>query len=889
LAAGRWYALNFVGIGLIALASTLTYVAPSAAQTSTKDTQASQEEEALDDLLTDEEEIKFKREAPPAGSTGRNQWDDPENSDESPPAPVDPEQIITSPGNVDPTQESLGKEEKHAAQIYVDDEIEKRLARVAGRVPDDEIDHHVVYTPSRAAQKNPSRKALERQLWKQRLAEYKQAKLADRLLNDLEGAGDEQAGGNTPGSADKGPAMRGGSGDRPSGQTGNSQAGSLLERLFGAGGAGGSGQPGATGQSETGAGHDSGADGAASAANRSDRPSEDPNSLDQRDGGVSNGSDEQPLGTVSLGEPPSANQGQSTAFDKFVGESGLAGQQKAALDRANISERAAASQASGASTSTAQSPQSGGGNAASGNGQFSGVPKPKPYPAQPGTVAAAAPAGSSGAGNNASNGGNAGGVANSPASAGTAGSPPGAQNAQAPQGSLPNSPSVPSSGERGEPTPPSPLSDLLAAATAALGRPSQPELPPRDPAPSNQPAAPAQASRPLATDPAQNSETELPDDGERAPASVEPPATADQTGSSGKSFADRFSFSREIEALSPDPKDAPPRVAQSSAAQRTEEVNDRSDAATPEQTQVARLSPGDIVPPPLPPQPVPDPLADPGQADQAPHDPPSVPAQKDGEAEQDRLRRQEFERVAMEKFIAKKSLTAKEQAFIEEAREASLAKSENQVNDQRHRAEDLQNTATGIRKDVAAVVDASDANNKLSYLEPAANADKLDSRAMQAGGQTIKVATNRPSGRANPQVPTRERDVAETQPETASSANSANPRTNANPAAGETIKLFRPEKLKLARPAKDADDRARQPEDPASAKRDLDRQTRQSERLAKKLEREARQETTKVRFDNCVLFIFCSLTKIALPQISPDKPEVGASADPEDGVQRVRP
>ena len=245
--------------------------------------------------------------------------------------------------------------------------------------------------------------------------------------------------------------------------------------------------------------------------------------------------------------------------------------------------------------------------------------------------------------------------------------------------------------------------------------------------------------------------------------------------------------------------------------------------------------------------------------------------------------------MAMEKFIAKKALTAQEQAFIEDAREASLAKSEDQVSDQRRRAAELQETAAGVREDVAAVVEVSDANNKLSYLEPSANKDNLDSRAVQAGDQTIKVATNRASGRSSPQLPTRRSDVMEPKPETGASAGPEIPPASANPAAGETIKLLRPDKLKRARPAKDVDDRAGQPEDPAAARRDRDRQTRQSERLAKKLEREARQETTKVRFDNCVLFIFCSLTKIALPQTSPDKPEAGASADPEDGYQLVRP
>jgi len=104
-----------------------------------------------------------------------------------------------------------------------------------------------------------------------------------------------------------------------------------------------------------------------------------------------------------------------------------------------------------------------------------------------------------------------------------------------------------------------------------------------------------------------------------------------------------------------------------------------------------------------------------------------------------------------------------------------------------------------------------------------------------------------------------------------------------------------PENTVAAEPVveKDTADTASPPPDQTAEKTDRDlqreRQVDQSERLARKLEREARQETTRVRFDNCILFIFCSATKIELPKTSPDEPKLGASAGAGDGVPLVRP
>lgn len=892
LTAGRWCALNLVGFGLIALAGALIYVVPAAAQSNTKDTQATQEEEALEELLTDEEEIKFKRDPPPPGSVGSNRWDDPSGSEEAPAAPVDPEQIITSPGNVDPAHDPLSKEEKHAAQIYVDDEIDKRLARVAGRVPDDEIDHHVVYTPSPAAQKDPNRKALERQLWKQRLAEYKQAKLADQLLKDLEGAGAEPAGGTAPDGAENDPsASRGGTAPK-SGQSGNSEIGSLLERLLGTGGAGGEGKPGPTGQSASGAGRDNGADGAAGAAGNKDGSTEDRSSSGQGEGSAPTGSGEQPLGTVTLGEPPSAKSGRSTAFDKFVADSGLSGQQGAASGSAPNDEGGAAVQGSGASSTGAQSPDPGDVNVRAGIGQFSAVPRPKPRPAQPGTASATASAGSTGEGSGSRSDTAAAATPGPPASAGTTAVPPGTQNAQAPRNSPVGSTSASGSdGQDGSGTP-NPLGDLLAAATAALSRAGPPETSTRDrtqlPKTTGQSSTPARELAQQATDPPQTSATNPTDDGERMPADGTPDTPAEQSGASGESFADRFSFSREIAALSSASSSAPSSAPETAAAEREHDAGSQSDAVTSGKDQVASLSSAEIAPPPLPTQAVLDPLADLGQASLAPANGDAA-TQAGGEAEKEKLQRQDFERVAMEKFIAKEALTPTEQIYIEGARETSLAKSEGQVNDQLRRAVVLQSTAAGIRKDVAAVVEAGETNNKLSYLEPAASAVNSDSRAVQAGDQAIEVATNRASGRSTPSFPTRESEVAELRPETGPPLGQENPHASAQQDAGETIKLFRPEKLKSAKPAKGTEETANPPADPVAARSERDRQLMQSERLAKKLEREARLETSKARFDNCVLFIFCSLTKLLPAQTSPEEPGLGAPAGSDEGVRLVRP
>ncbi len=805
-ATGRRFVLNSAAVVLITLVGAQIHAAPAAAQAGGKDTQATQEEEALDDLLTDEEEIKFKREPPPAGSVGGNKWDDPTSSQEAPSGPVDPEQVITSPTNIDPARDPLSKEEKHAAQIYVDDEIKKRLARAAGRVPDEDIEHHVVYTPSPAAQQDPNRKAFEQQLWKQRLADYKQAKLAERLLKDLDSAGPGPAVGTASTSgADNGTTSDHG-GAAASGESSGGESGSLLERLLGAGGSGAS-KPGATGQSDTGAGRDGGAGGTAGTAANNDRSAQDPNSLDQNAGSAPKESGQQPLGTVTLGEPPPAPRGQSTAFDKFVSQSGILGQPSAATGSDTSAERGAASTGSEA-RAAARSENSGAGNAGPGVGQFAAVPKPKPLPAQPGTASATASAGSSGAEFAGSRGGDAANVANSPAPAGPSGSQPGSQSAQAPQGSASGSkPTLGPSGQDGS-APPTPLGDLLAAATAALERAGPPDgsLPAPVPLPeaSDPSPAPAQAAAQSATAASEKAATKTGDHVEDASVADAPDAPAEQSGSSAKSFADQFSFSRDIAALSPDAKDLAPSATETTAD------------------------------------------------------------------EPERPRRQEFERTAMEKFIAKQPLDPAEQEFIAAARQASAAKSEDQINDQARNAAELQATATAVREDVDAVIEASEDSNKLAYLQPAANANNSDSQTVQAGAQAIEVATNRASGRSTPKIANRQHEIADRKPE-----------------SDPSVKLFRPEKLKSAKPAPDLDEGTSRPEDQAATRRD--RQARQSERLAAKLEREARHETTKVRFDNCVLFIFCSLTKLVLPQTSPEEPEPGAPVGSGEGVQRVRP
>ena len=95
-------------------------------------------------------------------------------------------------------------------------------------------------------------------------------------------------------------------------------------------------------------------------------------------------------------------------------------------------------------------------------------------------------------------------------------------------------------------------------------------------------------------------------------------------------------------------------------------------------------------------------------------------------------------------------------------------------------AAEIQSTAAGIRKDVAAIVEEADANDKLSYLKPVATVDDSDTRVAQAGSQTIKIATNTASGRKTAPVP---------------SPAPENRLTSEESAGSETIKLFRPEKM----------------------------------------------------------------------------------------------
>ena len=305
-------------VGAVALAIALAGVVPAAAQTGGGDSEATQEEKALEDLLGDDEDIDFKGRPPPPDATGRNRWDTPGTGGAPSETPVDPDSVITAPAPTQPAPGAPSAEQRHAAQIYVEEAFERRLARVEGRVPTEDIDKHMVYTPSPQARQNPGVAALERRLWQEKLKEYQQQKLAARLLKDLDAGTDgRQSGGAGTQQDATAPAPRNDRGPAAGGATSRQPTDDRIATR-GTGGAG-----------------------------------------------------EQPPGTVTLGDPPPQSPQGPSAFEKFIAQSGVL-DEPAATASAPAPDRAP--------SATAAAPERPPERTAPVGDAVAATPKPKPAP-----------------------------------------------------------------------------------------------------------------------------------------------------------------------------------------------------------------------------------------------------------------------------------------------------------------------------------------------------------------------------------------------------------------------------------------------------------------------------------------------------------------------------
>ncbi len=193
--------------------------APAAAQT----VEEQREKDYLEDIIRDDEDVSTKTK--PHERSGA-QPDDPfSDSDQGKPegeiAPEDREKIQVQDDLLGDEAQDLTKAQKHEAGVYVSEQLDRKLQEIEGKVPESEVEHYLVYSPSPAARGNPAIKAYERKVWQQALRDYRSAQMQENLLAELD-----------QGSAGELPAGKtAGQGENPLGDIGS------LAELFGSGSA----------------------------------------------------------------------------------------------------------------------------------------------------------------------------------------------------------------------------------------------------------------------------------------------------------------------------------------------------------------------------------------------------------------------------------------------------------------------------------------------------------------------------------------------------------------------------------------------------------------------------------------------------------------------------
>ncbi len=166
---------------------------PAAGQTVEED----EEQQYLDDVLREEEDVSTK--APPSetgkdnqsdvfGGSGEEEQGQGQGKDGAPISPEDAGKIQVQEDLVgdEGGGEELTQAQKHEASVYVNEALDSKLDKIAGKVPAEEAKHYLVYSPSPQARGNPAIKDYEQKLWQEKVRDYNSAQLQDQLLTDLD-------------------------------------------------------------------------------------------------------------------------------------------------------------------------------------------------------------------------------------------------------------------------------------------------------------------------------------------------------------------------------------------------------------------------------------------------------------------------------------------------------------------------------------------------------------------------------------------------------------------------------------------------------------------------------------------------------------------------------
>lgn len=180
--------------------------APAGAQS----VEEKQEQEYLDDIIRKDEDVSTKSDPRDKGreKSGDSFTEDPADESSKTLSPEDREKVRVQDDLLGDDDNQLTQEQKHQADVYVSAQLDRKIEKVAGKVPDEEIEHYLDYTPSPEARGNPGIKAYERKLWQESVRDYKSARLQEQLLAELDGPSGGGAG--TP--ADNPPAGSGSGG-----------------------------------------------------------------------------------------------------------------------------------------------------------------------------------------------------------------------------------------------------------------------------------------------------------------------------------------------------------------------------------------------------------------------------------------------------------------------------------------------------------------------------------------------------------------------------------------------------------------------------------------------------------------------------------------------------
>lgn len=299
------------GTAFLVLILGLALHAPAGAQ----NVEEKQEQEYLEDIIRKDEDVSTKSQPQEKGKekSGDVFTEDPADESSKTLSPEDREKVRVQNDLLGDDDNQLTQEQKHQADVYVSAQLDRKIEKFEGKVPDEDLEHYLDYTPSPEARGNPNLKAYERKLWQQSVRDYKSARLQEQLLAELDGPSDGAAG-SLPNRQQPGSGSGGAGG-------GLSGIGSLAE-LFGRSTTSGSGpasgadeaakSPDAQGSSDT-------AKQAATQQQRQAQPETPPLGDQTPDASMSGNAESDPDATV-----PATPSKPSAAFSEVVAQSGIA-------------------------------------------------------------------------------------------------------------------------------------------------------------------------------------------------------------------------------------------------------------------------------------------------------------------------------------------------------------------------------------------------------------------------------------------------------------------------------------------------------------------------------------------------------------------------------------